>query len=82
MARKAKAHVEAKRVLYTPSPKPGKALNVDTEKLVSEFYYDDEISRYMPGKKDFASVKEHGKEIHKQKQLLLCNLNEAYSFKQ
>jgi hypothetical protein len=37
----------------------------------------------MSGKRDFASVKEHGKRVYKQKQLLLCNLNEAYSlFKQ
>jgi hypothetical protein len=28
-------------------------------KFVPEFY-DDEITRCMPGKKDFASIKEHG----------------------
>jgi hypothetical protein len=28
-------------------------------------YGDDEISRCMPGKEVFASVKEHGKRVHK-----------------
>jgi hypothetical protein len=45
---------------------------------VAEFYYD-EISRCMPKKKYFASLKERGKIVHKQKRLLLCKLNEAYS---
>jgi hypothetical protein len=45
-------------------------------KLVHEFYDDDDdgITRCVPGKTDFASVKEHGKT---KQQLFLCNLNEV-----
>ena len=45
------------------------------EEIVS-FYEDDEISRIMPGKKDYFSI---GRYIHKQKRLLLANLKELHS---
>ena len=45
------------------------------EEIVS-FYEDDEISRIMPGKKDYVSI---GRNIHKQKRLLLANLKELHS---
>jgi hypothetical protein len=38
MVRKAKELVEAKGILYSPNPKPGKILKYDTVKLVHEFY--------------------------------------------
>lgn len=47
---------------------------------VIEFYENDDNSRICPGKKDFVSVRtEDGTKIHKQKQLILCNLKELYS---
>jgi hypothetical protein len=82
MVRTAKELVKAKRMLSTPNPKPSKMLKYDTEKLVLEFYDDDdddEISRCMSGEKDFAFVKKHGKSVHRQKRSFLCNLNEEYS---
>ena len=45
------------------------------EEIVS-FYEDDEISRIMPGKKDYVSI---GRNIHKQKRLFLANLMEVHS---
>lgn len=45
---------------------------------MKSFYRDDEISRPMPGKKDFLSVREGGEKVHLQKRLLLCNLKEVY----
>ena len=79
MARKTKELVKTKGILSTPNPKPGKMLSNDTVKLIHSFYNDDEISRCMPGIKDFITVKEQGKKVQKQKRLLLCNLNEAYN---
>ena len=47
------------------------------EETVS-FYEDDKISRIMPGKKDYTFVS-IGRNIHKQKRLLLANLKELHS---
>ena len=44
--------------------------------LVKAFYEDGEFSRQMPGKKDYVSVTHN---THKQKQLILSNLNELYA---
>ena len=44
--------------------------------VVQSFYKDHEYSRQMPGKKDYLSI---GWNVHKQKQLVLCNLPELYS---
>jgi hypothetical protein len=43
---------------------------------VKSFYNSDEVSRVMPGKKDYVSIKVSGVKIHEQKLLLLCNLKE------
>lgn len=62
----------------SPNPKRGRPLHEDTRALVIAFYKDEELSRLMPGKKDFLLVREDGKRLHAQKRLLLCNLKEAY----
>jgi len=50
---------------------------------VRTFYSSDEISRVMPGMKDYVSVNIDGQRQHKQKRLVLCNLKEAFEqFKQ
>lgn len=56
----------------------GKVLSLDTIKIVTEFYLCEENSRICPGKKDYVAVRIDGKSEHKQKQLLLCNLNELF----
>ena len=48
----------------------------ETKELVQAFYDDDENSRTMPGAKDFVSI---ARNVHKQKRLLLCNINELYA---
>ena len=59
-------------------PGMGRRLPQDViDKVVSFFNFDD-ISRIMPGKKDFKSVKEGGERVQKQKRLILMNLNEAF----
>ena len=55
-----------------------KPIQQDTVDNVVSFFYNDEISRIMPGKKDCKSVKEGGERIKKQKRLVLMNLNEAF----
>ena len=78
MARKSKKLVEEKGVLSLPGPKPGPSLLPETVDIVRSFYESDDISRVMPGKKDFVSVKKEGKRLHVQKRLVLSNLREVY----
>ena len=78
MVRKAKELVKQKGVLSTPNPKSGHALAVETTALVQSFYESDEVSRMMPGKKDYVSVRQAEERVHVQKRLVLSNLKEVY----
>ena len=79
MAKSAKKLVEDKGVLSSPNSNAGKPLPESTLELVRNFYCHDDISRVMPGKKDFVSVRNaDGIKVHQQKRLVLCNLREAY----
>ncbi|KAL5515849.1 hypothetical protein EMCRGX_G001083 [Ephydatia muelleri] len=80
----AKKIVKDKGVMSSPNSKAATQLSGATVILVKTFYYHDDISRVMPGKKDFLSVRNaEGEKEHKQKRLVLCNLKEAYhQFKQ
>ena len=78
MARKSKELVKDKGILSTPNPKPGPSLSLETTDLIIRFYESDDISRVMPGKKDFVSVKQERRRVHVQKRLVLSNLKEAY----
>ena len=75
MARKSKQLV---RILSTPDPKPGPCLPTNTVQLDTDFYESDEISRIMPGRKDFVSGRKDGKRVHIQKRLVLSNLKEVF----
>jgi len=78
MVRKAKELVKQKGILSTPNPRHGHALAVETTDLVQSFYESDEVSRIMPGRKDYVSVRQAEKRVHIQKRLILSNLREAY----
>ena len=78
MARKAKELVDRKGILTTPDPKPGHCLAETTVDLVCNFYESDNISRIMPGKKDYISVRKEDGRVQIQKRLILCNLSELY----
>ena len=78
MVRKAKELVEQKGILSIPNPKPGKALQEDTVDIITKLYESDEVSRLMPGRKDFVSVKQAGQRVHVQKRLVLSNSKEVY----
>lgn len=78
MVRKAKELVKQKGILATPDPKPGRMLAAETADLIQSFYESDEVSRMMPGKKDFVSVRLGEQCVHVQKRLVLCSLKEAY----
>ena len=78
MAQKSKKLINEKGVLSLPDPKPGPSLLPETVDIVHAFYESDDISRVMPGKKDFVSVKKEGKRVHVQKRLVLSNLREVY----
>ena len=49
---------EKKGILATPNRKLGHPLAPKTADLVCGFYESDDVSRIMPGKKDFVSVKQ------------------------
>lgn len=78
MARKVKELVKNQGILSNPNPKHGCGLPLMTVNLVKDFYELDDISRIMPGKKDFVSVRQGDKRVHLQKRLLLSNLKELY----
>lgn len=78
MIRVAKKLAKENGILSSPGIKIGKPLELSIVSKVLEFYRSDEISRVMPGKKNFVSVKEEGQKVHKQKRLILCNLKETY----
>ena len=78
MVHKAKELVRQKGILSTPNPKPGHELSEETVHLVQNFFESEEISRTMPGKKDFISVRQGHQRVHVQKRLVLTNLKESY----
>ena len=69
---KARSLVQEKRNLGFTWQKREKT-SQDTINLVKAVYEDDEFSQQMPGEKDYVSVSHN---THKQKQLILSNLNE------
>ena len=66
---------QRKGILAQPSHKKGKAMAQEIIDLVHAFYDDDEYSRQLPRKKDYESIQ---KGVHKQKQLVMCNLHEFF----
>ena len=79
MARKAKDLVKDQGILSSPNPKHGSSsLSQATISLVQAFYELDEVSRIMPGKKDFVSIRKGDQHAHVQKRLMLGNLKEVY----
>lgn len=58
-------------------------LNNIIAQLVVNFYSEDDVSRMIPGKKDFVTIRNKGGKIQVQKRLMLTNLSEVYQlFKQ
>ncbi len=79
MARKAKALLQTKGILSTPDlKKPSNILSPEIDRIIDEFYIDDEVSSMMPGKKDCVSMVIDGKKQKVQKRLMLSTLAEAY----
>ena len=56
--------MKEKGVLSLPDSKLGPSLLRETVDTVNDFYNSDEISRVMPGKKDFVSVRTEDKCVH------------------
>lgn len=74
--RKSRELLKEKGIIALPDPRKGKLLDQGIVDLIINFYQNDEYSRIMPGKKDKVSI---SKNVHQQKRLLLCNLNELYA---
>ena len=78
LVKQARQLKKEKGILGEPESKKGRTLNMATIQRVRAFYEDDEYSRMWPSKKEFVSVRVDVKKVHKQKRLLLLNLNELY----
>lgn len=78
-ARQAKQLQKDKGIMSSPNLKIGKKLNTDTEAEIIKFYESVSVSRILPGRKDFKSVRIEGKKVQLQKRLILCNLREAHT---
>ena len=76
MARKAKDFVREKESLQLLNQRL--PLAPKTADLERGFYESNDVSRIMPGKKDFVSVKQGGQCVRIQKRLVLNNLREVY----
>jgi hypothetical protein len=76
MAWTSKKLLVEKGILSSPNVKPGKVLPPATAEMVKQFCVSDEISRIMPGTKDYVSLNSEAKKVHIHKQMILCNLKE------
>ena len=54
---------------------PGRSISNNTIEIVQKYYKNDEISRILPGRKDFVSMKVENSRVHKQKRLILRAFN-------
>ena len=62
-----------KGIFVKPVQEQGKVVSQNTIDFVLSMYEDDEFSCQMPGRKDYVGI---AKGVHKQKNLVLCNLSE------
>ena len=80
MARKAHQLKEGSGVLPDPhKPSKGRRISEDDMEKVKQFFESDDVSRMMPGKKDYVTVRDRdaGK-VKVQKRLVLGGLREVY----
>ena len=75
LIRSAREQKQRKGILAQTSQKNSKAMAQETIDLVYAFYEDDENSRQLTRKIDYARIQ---KGVHKQKRLVLCNLHELF----
>ncbi|XP_052132748.1 uncharacterized protein LOC127752138 [Frankliniella occidentalis] len=64
--------------LCSPNRKRGKRLSFETEKLVTSFYLEPDVSREMAGKKECIVVRGDGGKVTKTKRLVLGNLRDVF----
>ena len=74
MARQARRLVEEKGIMTSPNPRQGRTLPAEVAEKVVQFFCCDEISRLMPGKKDYVTIREGEEKKQVQKRLVLCGL--------
>ena len=77
MATQAKKLISEGGVLAMPS-KTSRSLPQQTVDQITQFYKKENVSRIMPGRKDYKTVRKGGIRLQEQKYLILCNLKEAY----
>ena len=77
-ARLSKQLAASEGIMATPNARLGKVLPKAVEEKVVAFYLSNNVSRMMPGSKDYVSMYIHRKKERVQKRLLLFSLRDAY----
>ena len=77
-ARLSKQLAASEGIMATPNARLGKVLPKAVEEKVVAFYLSDNVSRMMPGSKDYVSMYIQGKKERVQKRLLLFSLRDAH----
>ena len=78
MAVQAKRLALEKGILANQESKHGRSLAAEITECVQSFYYREDISRLMPGKKDCIRVIKKNEKVTVQKRLVLCSLKESF----
>ena len=74
----AKELVEEQGILAVPNKKCGRPLDPEIKREVLQFFNDDDISRTMPGQRDYVSTRTNSGREQVQKRLLLSSLRETF----
>jgi hypothetical protein len=64
MIRRAKQPVMYQGFMSSPNPRTGKTLNEVTVEVIKSFCNSEEVSRVMPNKKDYTSIKVCDVKVH------------------
>ena len=78
MAVQAKRLASERGILATQDSKCGQLLAAKFAECVKSFYYREDKSRLLPGKKDCITVVKDGEKVKVQKRLVLGNLKESF----
>jgi hypothetical protein len=68
-----------KGLLVMPPQRNSNQFSPETKQLIISFYLHDDVSKMLPGKKDFVIIRSEGQKEHVQKRLLLLTLSHAFT---
>ncbi|KAK3912458.1 ARL14 effector protein [Frankliniella fusca] len=78
LVKNTKSLVGTSGVLCNPNKKQGRPIQEEIVSAAIKFYLRQDISRELPGKNNFVTVRENGERVRKQKHLLMGNISEVH----